>query len=109
MGYNCCNWNGRTQFNCLGRYRNYKTVIHKTKYIIPKLMKTFTKKIIFGLAFTFTLSFVIYVLATQEKANEMWYVIVFVVAMKGGIDIWIILLVRERNRLREENLRRKKK
>lgn len=72
-------------------------------------MKTYTKKIIFGGVFTISLSLANIVLLQQENANEMWYAIVFLFAMKGGVILWLVLLVRERSRLKEENFRRKNK
>ncbi len=69
-------------------------------------MKNYNKKMIFGAICVAGLVTLEMLLITQPNAKEMWSAIVFIFAMKAGLLIWMILLVRDHKQKIQEKLRR---
>ncbi len=70
-------------------------------------MKHYKRKLIFAIVASISLSVGILLLAIQEPM--IWQAIIFLLAMKGGIYIWIYSQHKESKRLAEENFKRKNK
>lgn len=72
-------------------------------------MKGFVKKIIFGIALLISIDIALLFMISSEIADKLLFPEVFLLAMKGGIILWIILNLRESRRRKIENANRKLK
>lgn len=70
-------------------------------------MKGFGKKIIFGIALIICIDVVLLFMIGSEFADKLLLPGIFLLAMKGGIIFWMVLIIRESRHRKEENYRRK--
>lgn len=70
-------------------------------------MKHYRRRVIFGIFLIGLFLGMITIMSSADNSAELFYPIIFIAALSGGVIIWMLGLKRESKRRAEENLKRK--